>query len=91
MSAPKIYIYFYILVKEKCPDEHPYAYFNGSYCCKEGDEDINENLGELCDGGKISLSSVCCKNNVTCPVGRKCKNSDSLTIAGILCVRINYC
>ena len=73
---------FYILVDAKCPDDHPYAYLNGDYCCKEWHEDNIKQLGEGCDGSLISLSSVCCKTKTKCPFDLKCKNSDSLNIKG---------
>ena len=56
------------LEKSKCPDTHPFAYYNGQYCCSVGYETIYAPHGVRCDGGSISLSSSCCGGTkVTCP------------------------
>ena len=60
-----------------CPPAHPHAYLHGRYCCGYDVEKKNEkDEGESCDGGPISISSTCCKNDAhtPCPTGVKCKN-----------------
>ena len=59
-----------------CPPAHPYAYLHGSYCCGYNLEKNNSKVeGESCDGGPISISSTCCKNDahIQCPNGVICK------------------
>ena len=70
------FILIYILEPEKCPATHPYAYLDGKYCCQYGIENIAAADGETCDGGQISLSSSCCKDDAftKCPSGG-CTNS----------------
>jgi len=46
----------------ECPDGHHFAYYNGEYCCKYNQEKIYGN-DESCDGGEISISSTCCKDD----------------------------
>ena len=64
-----------IIERETCPGTHPFAYLDGTYCCKYGVEKVDVAVGERCDGGTISLNSVCCKDNehTPCPIGL-CKN-----------------
>ena len=59
-----------------CPQSHPYAYLDGSYCCKYGEENYDARAGVGCDGGPISLTSTCCKDESyqKCP-GSKCKGN----------------
>ena len=60
-----------------CPPAHPYAYLHGRYCCGYNLEKNNVKVeGESCDGGPISITSTCCKNdaNIPCPTGVNCKN-----------------
>jgi len=49
---------------------HPYAYFDGHFCCAHSKEKVS-NQGYICDSGEISLTSRCCKDNayVKCPSG----------------------
>ena len=66
----------YIIVHpEKCPKTHPFVYAGGRYCCQYGFEHILQAYGENCDGGPISINSVCCKQfaYIRCPTG-VCKN-----------------
>ena len=46
-----------------CPDSHPYAYYNGQYCCASDFEKIYKPQGAKCDGSKIQLDSLCCRND----------------------------
>ena len=46
-----------------CPFSHPYAYLNGSYCCKSNKEKISANDGSSCDGSEIKFNSTCCEEN----------------------------
>ena len=65
--------YFYILALdkslEKCPDSHPYAYYNGQYCCASDTEKTFEPQGTKCDGSKIQFDSLCCLDDqkIECP------------------------
>ena len=66
---------FYIIEPEQCPETHPFSYRGGRYCCQYGIENNMFTADERCDGGPISLTSTCCKDNawIKCPSG-KCKN-----------------
>ena len=70
----------YITGETLCPVTHPYVYGNGRYCCKF-DLEKNEMKNETtCDGGPISSSSHCCKDDryIKCPGsanGKMCKNN----------------
>ena len=60
-----------------CPASHPFAYFDGKYCCETGFENYNSADGVACDGGQISLSSRCCRDNKhkRCPEdGSNCRD-----------------
>merc|ERR1712198_436874 len=46
-----------------CPDSHPYAYYNGKYCCSSDSEKIYEDQGTKCDGSKIQYDSLCCNGD----------------------------
>jgi len=62
---------------DTCPASHPFAYYYGNHCCKYNQEKVEEWQGEACDGGIISLQSLCCKNNdgMPCPsASGLCKN-----------------
>ena len=65
------HVIFYILLLDPCPDSHPYAYFNGQYCCASEYENIYEPQGAKCDGGIIQYDSMCCANDehIPCPSG----------------------
>ena len=75
--------YFYILSLDKwdgkCPDSHPYAYYNGQHCCKAGIEKTNAAQGTKCDGSPIQLDSLCCLNDehTPCP-GESCTNAGKI-------------
>ena len=71
-----------------CPESHSYAYLSGKYCCESQLENDNSAVeGEVCDGGQISLSSVCCRGHkyLRCPGGKDCR---SLTCTGNISVAI---
>ena len=61
----------YFIVPEQCPATHQYAYLGGKYCCQDYLEKNDAFLGESCDGGLISLTSSCCKDDahIMCPSG----------------------
>ena len=72
------------IVVELCPKEFPYAFMGGDYCCKTAKENtfIEMDIDTIkdisrCNGGPISLSSVCCESNnfKKCPSDGKCKSS----------------
>ena len=52
-----------------CPETHPYAYFDGQFCCKTSKSCAEEN------GTQLSTDSSCCESNafVECP-GNKCSS-----------------
>ena len=64
------------IIVGECPATHPFAYLGGKYCCEYGTEKVFEAEGEDCDGGPISITSSCCKDDahLKCPSGY-CKNS----------------
>lgn len=56
----------------------------GDYCCETRFENVFMQLDDEtqidkshCDGGTISLESVCCRDNrfIVCPNNKKCKSS----------------
>jgi len=47
---------------QSCPQNYPYVYYNGNYCCTYDTENVDTPDGELCDGGPIGVDSLCCKN-----------------------------
>ena len=47
----------------RCPREYPFAFMWGTHCCKHDVEDDTTYGVSECDGGPISLNSICCKNN----------------------------
>ena len=59
-----------------CTASHPFSYLNGKYCCKHGLEKKHGPSGELCDGGAIGFTSLCCKDDAYsgCPDGKICKD-----------------
>ena len=71
-----------LLLETKCPEDAPYAFMWGRYCCKHPEEnkvnvkDGTQITAELkgCDGGKIGFDSTCCKNNAKkiCPNIKGC-------------------
>ena len=76
----------FVLTDVFCPATHPYAYFEGGrYCCQTGYEDVAESgwkQGAKCDGGPISSSSLCCKDDayIKCS-GDLCKNFEGTNVA----------
>ena len=72
-------LYFHVLSLDQCPDSHPYAYYNGGYCCKAGLEKTYEPEGTKCDGSIIQLDSSCCLNDQykPCPSG-SCTNAGKI-------------
>merc|ERR1712227_911277 len=46
-----------------CPASHPYVYHDGDYCCASNTEKVYAPEGERCDGGPISFTSSCCKDD----------------------------
>ena len=61
-----------------CPQDHPYAYLDGKYCCQSDREKVYEEEGEKCDGSVISRQSTCCLDNAYAecpdPDGNDCYN-----------------
>ena len=60
-----------------CPSTHPFAYYDGEYCCESRYEKNNyKKQGKVCDGGLISLTSRCCRKDqhTTCPEGAGCRS-----------------
>jgi len=60
-----------------CPASHPYVYHDGDYCCASNTEKVYAPEGERCDGGPISFTSSCCKDDqyVACSTNI-CSNND---------------
>jgi len=56
-----------------CPQHHPFAYYNGQYCCATKREKYNHPQGYRCDGGVLAFDSLCCKDDafVKC-YGKRC-------------------
>merc|ERR1711981_784352 len=47
-----------------CPASHPFVYHDGDYCCSTSiEKEDKARDGERCDGGPISLGSLCCQND----------------------------
>ena len=59
-----------------CPSSHKYAYLGGKSCCRTMKENTTQQ-GQLCDGSKIGIDSICCENNdfVDC-AHKKCENHE---------------
>ena len=60
-----------------CPNDYPYPYWNGDYCCKTNEEKTgtqNEIDAGTCDGMDFNIHSKCCKGNAftACPWARGC-------------------
>ena len=62
---------------DKCSDTYPYAFMWGEYCCKSESEKSTQNNLPECDGGHISIDSICCKDDQyeKCPHIGGCKNN----------------
>ena len=65
---------------KSCPSSHPFAYFNGEYCCQTNKEHVNTAHGYKCDGSSIGFNSLCCENHqlLQCPFDT-CHNHESAT------------
>lgn len=61
-----------------CPKDHPHAYYDGKYCCKFSKEKVDVVLGDKCDGGNISLQSMCCNYDeyIQCPNTQTCQSNE---------------
>ena len=61
----------------QCPTSHRWAYLDGNYCCHYDTENVDAIEGARCDGGKISLTSSCCKKHefTRCPHKEGCVNA----------------
>ena len=62
-----------------CPSDFPFAYQNGSYCCKYNKEhadggNADEKKSGTCDGIQFSKNSTCCHEHdfKKCPASEKC-------------------
>jgi len=49
--------------EDQCPGSHPFAYYNGEYCCASYYEKAYVGQGAKCDGSEIQLDSLCCRND----------------------------
>ena len=67
----KMMSYFVGATHQMCPPSHPYAFLRGTSCCSSGTESTDiATYGEACDGGELSLFSMCCHGNeAACPSG----------------------
>ena len=70
----------YFLLGNRCSNDYPYAFMWGEYCCKTELEENNNFVA--CDGGPISINSVCCKDNEyeKCPHIGGCKNNRGMNV-----------
>jgi len=66
-------------VMPSCPSDFPFAYQNGSYCCKYDKEhadggNAEEKQSGTCDGIQFSKNSTCCHEHdyTKCPASEKC-------------------
>merc|ERR1712157_164636 len=66
-------------VMPSCPSDFPFAYQNGSYCCKYDKEhadggNAEEKQSGTCDGIEFSKNSTCCHEHdfKKCPASEKC-------------------
>lgn len=54
-----------------CPESHPFAYYNGQYCCQVGFEkaSFTSRSGSGCNGSSITRESLCCQDDrhTECP------------------------
>ena len=67
----------------QCPPSHKWAFLNGRYCCKYNEEKVNVTEGSRCDGGEMSLTSSCCKDDAYTKCTRAnggCVNSGNVII-----------
>ena len=69
----------------RCNNDYPYAFMWGKYCCKNDTEDIiveRNKPGHIegCDGGTLSIDSVCCTNNdmIKCSSEEGCRNKKGM-------------
>ena len=46
-----------------CPKSHPFAYNNGKNCCRTNTKKTHLPKGSLCDGSRLDITSICCKND----------------------------
>ena len=63
-----------MLTDLECPQDHPFAYYNGEYCCQYEEEKVYAPQGEQCNGKDFNRTSLCCKDDayVNCPGGEDC-------------------
>ena len=66
MQLEQLKTAFFPLLGSQCPDAHPYAYYNGEYCCATNREKSNSTIGDKCDGSIILNDSLCCKDDKYC-------------------------
>ena len=68
-----IYVVLYV-GRARCPDDYPFAFKWGEYCCATPFEEISSIHIDGCNGGDLSMSSICCdKNNYRqCPSDQGC-------------------
>ena len=79
-SSGNFLLYFSLV--DRCSSAYPFAFMWGEYCCKTESEKITQsNLAE-CDGGHISINSVCCEEDQyeKCPHMGGCKNKKGMHI-----------
>eukprot|EP00397_Hematodinium_sp_SG-2012_P035050 GEMP01037656.1.p1 GENE.GEMP01037656.1~~GEMP01037656.1.p1 ORF type:complete len:402 (+),score=79.21 GEMP01037656.1:44-1249(+) len=74
----------------RCPEELPFAYNEGNFCCKTG-QSANSTTDALCNGGPLTYASSCCFEqayaNCTAP---PCVSSPAEVHCG-KDVRANFC
>ena len=79
---------FHHSLLDPCPESHPYAYYDGQYCCASDYEKIYEPQGTKCDGSKIQLDSLCCGSEyIVCPNGL-CSNAGKILSKKSIIMRV---
>ena len=81
---------FQYLAQMRCPDNFPFAFKWGKYCCATPFEDISSSHIEGCDGSGLSINSICCEkgNHQICPHTEGC--IDSKTKSMELWIFLNF-
>ena len=64
-------------VRRRCPEDYPFAFKWGGYCCETPIEDKSSIHLEGCDGSELSMNSICCEQNnfLECPFDEGCTNN----------------
>ena len=69
-----------------CPEQYPWAYLSGQYCCKTRMEGVDAADGERCDGGQLQYDSSCCLGRNNKCYNPPCQNRMSGNIFPYFCL-----